>query len=314
MHVHRIYFAPPSSLRLRSLLHTYEHMLSAALQLILLTLTSNVPQPGWPVATRTLAPTPPSTYSAKSHHRRQPPLRRDGQCSDPFQSCLTDDTEWKEWPLHTHSSPAVVFPSALCDKLNISVRQALDKKMSYYVCNPASLKTKQGGLHCVCVCQFYLLLKWNMQSSFRFPVSWCEQSHVVCQSMTGYLKEFCRIISLSKFSLLFFCAGASPCRSQMPFKRATLHRRCGVSSVWAMPSCSVPSSSSWGACFSWPLPCFSWMTGRRLKNSKWLRQCLNNSPLFKSLLSHLLFKESRPARNVLRWVKILRTPPQRLKT
>ena len=100
----------------------------------------------------------------------------------------------------------------------------------------------------------------------------------------------------------------------MPFKRAMLHQRCGVSSVWAMPSCSVLSSSSWGACFSWPLPCFSWMTERRLKNSKWLRQCWNNSLLFNSLLGHLLLKKSRPARNVFIWIRILRTPPQLLKT
>lgn len=86
------------------------------------------------------------------------------------------------------------------------------------------------------------------------------------------------------------CAGVPGCRSPTPFSRATLRQRCGGSSVWAMPSCSVPLSSSWGACFSWPLRCFSWMTGRRQRNSKWLRHCLNNSSLFHLLFSHSFFK------------------------
>lgn len=60
----------------------------------------------------------------------------------------------------------------------------------------------------MCVFQFYLLLWWYMQSS-RYSVWVCEQheSHVVCQSMTGFFKDFCWMISLNKISLLFcLCA------------------------------------------------------------------------------------------------------------
>lgn len=68
-------------------------------------------------------------------------------------------------------------------------------------------------------------------------------------------------------------------RSPMAFSRATQTQRCGSSSVWAMLSCFVPSSSSWGACFFWRPLCFSWTTGRELSNSKWLTYCLSNSSL-----------------------------------
>lgn len=109
---------------------------------------------------------------------------------------------------------------------------------------------------------------------------------------------------------LCVCVGAPGCRSPTPFRRATPRQRCGSSSVWAMPSCSVRLSSSWGACFSWPLPCFSWMTGRRPRNSKWLRHCWNNSSLFHLLFSHLFFKYLRLAWDVLHWLKNPNTPPQ----
>lgn len=143
----------------------------------------------------------------------------------------------------------------------------------------------------------------------------------VCWSMTGYLRTFGRWLIWMK-SLLSLCLCFSVCvcvvvavvcvchcvfvcRSPTPFSRATQPRHCGGSSVWAMPSCFVPSSSSWGACFSWPLPCFSWMTGRRPRNSKWLRQCLNNSSLFHLLFSHSFFKYLRLAWDVLRWLSEL---------
>lgn len=100
--------------------------------------------------------------------------------------------------------------------------------------------------------------------------------------------------------LVCFCASLSGSRSLTPSRRVTLHQRCGGSSVWAMPSCSVPLSSSWGACFSWRLPCFSWMTGKRQRNSKWLRHCWNNSSLF-HLLFIYFFKYLRPL--VLHWCK-----------
>lgn len=93
------------------------------------------------------------------------------------------------------------------------------------------------------------------------------------------------------------------CRSPTPFRRATPRQHCGGSWVWAMPSCSVPLSSSWGACFSWPLPCFSWMTGRKLRNSKWLRHCWRNSSAFHLLFSHLFFKYLQLARDVYHWLK-----------
>lgn len=67
------------------------------------------------------------------------------------------------------------------------------------------------------------------------------------------------------------------CRSLTNSRRATPPQHCGGSSAWAMPSCCAPLSLSWGACFSWPPLCFSWMTERRQKNSKWLTHCWNIS-------------------------------------
>ena len=185
-------------------------------------------------------------------------------------------------------------------------------------------KQKQGVLH-QAVCQFcyaVAMMKHAGPSLAKHSVWACEQCHVVCQSMTGYFKNFSWMISLNKISPLFclrvvvlvcvcvclslcvfVCAGAPGCRSPTPFSRATLSQRCGGSSVWAMPSCSVPLSSSWGACFSWPPRCFSWMTGRRPRNSKWLRHCLNNSSLFHLLFSHLFFKYLKRAWDVLHWLQ-----------
>lgn len=71
-----------------------------------------------------------STQSAKSYHR-QPPLRHDCQYADPLESCLMSYTGWKKWSLHTHCSPAVVFPSTMRDRLNASVSQAFNRKVRY---------------------------------------------------------------------------------------------------------------------------------------------------------------------------------------
>lgn len=91
-------------------------------------------------------------------------------------------------------------------------------------------------------------------------------------------------------------------RSQTPSRRAIRRQRCGTSSVWAMPWCCVPLSSSWGACFSWPRPCSSWMTERRLRNSEWLKHCWNNTSLFHLLFSNLNLKFSW---GELLWINIL---------
>lgn len=87
------------------------------------------------------------------------------------------------------------------------------------------------------------------------------QNNIFWDFFSGFSKDCSQII------VMCVC-----CRSLMPFRRAMLHQHCGGSSVWAMLSCSVPLSSSWGECFSWPQPCSSWMTGKRPRNSKWLRR------------------------------------------
>lgn len=103
-----------------------------------------------------------STQSAKSSHQ-QPPLRHDCQRGDlcAFKICLMSDSGRQKWSRHTHHSPAVVFLRATHDRLNAGPQQQYEPK-AVKCC--FALKKKQDILHHA-VCQFYLLLWWNMQNS-----------------------------------------------------------------------------------------------------------------------------------------------------
>lgn len=84
-----------------------------------------------------------------------------------------------------------------------------------------------------------------------------------------------------KAVLFFLFWRVARCRSPTAFVRATRRRRCGASSAWATPSCSVPLSLSWGACSSWPQRSSFWMTERRLRISKWLSAMLEYGKHFR---------------------------------
>lgn len=257
-------------------------------------------------------------------NRRWPPLRHDCQYSDLrlFESCLKSDN-WLAGTVPSHPLfSSCCFPQRRAWQTE---RQCYSSRRQQYellaVKSCLTLNKSRESYIKLCVSFAMLLLWWNMQDPVWQNIR-CEHvnSVTLCvrawrdilRTFPGWLvwiKSLLSFVSVWWFwwvcvcVFVIVCAGAPDCRSPTPFSRATLSQRCGGSSVWAMPSCSVPLSSSWGACFSWPPRCFSWMTGRRPRNSKWLRHCLNNSSLFHLLFSHLFFKYLKHAWDVLHWLQ-----------
>ncbi|XP_036789255.1 protein spinster homolog 2 isoform X4 [Oncorhynchus mykiss] len=134
-----------------------------------------------------------------------------------------------------------------------------------------------GAYVCIFIGETLLFLNWAITADILMYVviPTRRATAVAFQGFTSHLLGDAGspyLIGLEKLNICYLRVSSLKTsevlqRYRTPSRRATLGQCYGSSSVWVMPSCSVPSSSSWVACSSWQPPSSSSTTGTKQRNN-----------------------------------------------